>query len=602
MRGYYHNLYCYTFLYQRVILQMGRKNKWGCKWSFAVLVTGLWLLPVLSYSQPEELRRLIITPVAPPDQGIPVFRDHPDKAALIISSSLTNLTFDSNMGGIVDQRSEPARGRYILIIESYTQIIQSNAPGFMTGRFRVAAPQARDVLYYEIEPEERTRDLIPLVFNVEPIDARLFVDGQVVETNHTVQLSPGPKQILLEREGYRVLQDVITVSMDNVLFNYRMEEIDIVPVHIQSNVPGASVLIDGTVRGEIDRAGGLGLFLYPGTYALTLINTGYVTHSENLEVSEEGVNRATVELQSNFGKLVLEVRPSDARVELNRQDYSKQALVELAPGRYRLDVQKDGYAPHSETVEIVRNERLERSITLEAYSGSLQFSVTPSNARVRLLDETGRTVESWQGINLLRGLKVGRYKLEASAPGYSVREEDIVVRRDETSRVRLELESQAVTQRTQPLMQTEPPDSEKRFIWIVSAERMLFGGADFYEKTQPSAMSGLSFAVRRSLSQVFFGRFGIGLSYDPSGQLWYPYGQTAVGIKPGNFLFEAQVSMGPFMLNDEHIDETFSHSFLHSGIGVGLDTKMGAEIMLYYAIYTEPSQNIMAGMKLAYRL
>ena len=581
---------------------MGRKNKWGCKWSFAVLVTGLWLLPVLSYSQPEELRRLIITPVAPPDQGIPVFRDHPDKAALIISSSLTNLTFDSNMGGIVDQRSEPARGRYILIIESYTQIIQSNAPGFMTGRFRVAAPQARDVLYYEIEPEERTRDLIPLVFNVEPIDARLFVDGQVVETNHTVQLSPGPKQILLEREGYRVLQDVITVSMDNVLFNYRMEEIDIVPVHIQSNVPGASVLIDGTVRGEIDRAGGLGLFLYPGTYALTLIHTGYVTHSENLEVSEEGVNRATVELQSNFGKLVLEVRPSDARVELNRQDYSKQALVELAPGRYRLDVQKDGYAPHSETVEIVRNERLERSITLEAYSGSLQFSVTPSNARVRLLDETGRTVESWQGINLLRGLKVGRYKLEASAPGYSVREEDIVVRRDETSRVRLELESQAVTQRTQPLMQTEPPDSEKRFIWIVSAERMLFGGADFYEKTQPSAMSGLSFAVRRSLSQVFFGRFGIGLSYDPSGQLWYPYGQTAVGIKPGNFLFEAQVSMGPFMLNDEHIDETFSHSFLHSGIGVGLDTKMGAEIMLYYAIYTEPSQNIMAGMKLAYRL
>ncbi len=569
-------------------------------WFFCLLM--VIFLAGSAHAQTSELRRINIEQVPSPDQGIPVFRDHPDKAALIIYSSLTNLSFDSNMGGIVDQRNEPASGRYILIIEPYTQIIQINAPGFMTGRFRVAAPQARDVLYYEIEPEERTPDLIPLVFNVEPADARLFVDDQITETNRTVQLPPGPKQIRLEREGFRVLEDVITVSMDNVQFNYQMEEIDIVPVHIQSNVPGASVLIDGTVRGVIDQAGGLGLFLYPGTYVLTLSQTGYVTHSENLEISEDGENRITVDLQSNFGTLVLDITPFNARVLLNRQDYSEQALVELAPGRYRLDVQKDGYAPHSETVEIIRNEQLERSITLEAYTGSLQFSVTPSNARVSLLTDTGRTVESWQGINLLRGLKVGRYKLEASAPGYRIQEENIVVRRDETTQVQLELKSQAVTQRTQPILQPEPHDSQRRFAWIISAERMLFGGSDFYEETQPSAMSGMSFAVFRSLSQVLFGRLGLGLSYDPSVQLWYPYGQTAIGVKPRDFKFEAQVSMGPFLFSDGQNEESVSRSFLHAGIGAGLVSRMGVEFMLYYAIYTEPSQNVMAGLTLSYWL
>jgi len=381
-------------------------------------------------AQSNELRRLSITPMDRPDAGIPVFRDHPDKAAIIIESSLTNLVFESNMGGIVDQRSEPARGRYILIIEPFTQILQVNAPGFITGRFRVATPQARDVLYYEIEPEEVAPDLVPAIFNVTPADARLFVDDQITEINQTVQLPPGPKQVRLEREGYRVLEDVITVSLDNVQFNYEMEEIDLEPVQIQANVTEARVVIDGTERGQIDASGMFGLFLYPGTYALSVSHNGYVTGSKNLEITEEGENRFSIDLQRNIGELALNITPSDTQVELNRQDYSGKEIVELAPGRYRLEVQKEGYAPYNETVEIERDERLERIITLEAYTGSLQFSVSPGNARVRLLDEAGDAVASWHGINLLRDLKVGNYILQVEAPDHLPVEESVRISRD----------------------------------------------------------------------------------------------------------------------------------------------------------------------------
>jgi len=409
----------------------------------SMLLSKLMLAALLfagtSDAQTGNLQRFSITPIPPPSEGVAVFRDHPDKAGIIIESPITNLTFSSNMDGIVDQRSEPGRGRYVLIIEPFTQIIVVDAPGYIQGRFRVGNPVARDVLYYEIEAEESAPDLISVIFNVRPEDALLYVDDQQTETNRTVQLPPGLAELRLEREGYRIIEDVVTISPDNILFNFVMEQIDIVPVNISSNVTGARVVIDGTERGKIDRSGGFGLFLYPGTYALSVNSSGYVTHNETLEVTEEGDNRFTVDLQRNIGELALDLTPSDATVKLNRQDYSGQDLVELAPGRYRLDVQKQGYAPHSESFEIVRNERLERNITLEAYTGSLQFTVSPSNAKARLIDDSGRILQHWEGVNLIRGLKVGSYTLIVKAAGYQSSEQFLLISKDETLKHQVEL-------------------------------------------------------------------------------------------------------------------------------------------------------------------
>ncbi len=383
-------------------------------------------------TQSNELRRLSITPVDAPASGIPVLRDHPDKAAIIIESTLTNLDFDSNMAGIVDQYNEPGRGRYILIIEPFNQNIQVNVPGFITGRFRVGAPRARDVFYYQIEPEERMPDLIPVNFNVTPHDARLFVDDQITETNQTVQLPPGEKQIRLEREGYRVIDEVIVVSMDNVLFNYEMGKIDIVLVQIRTNVQDAAVLIDGSEVGRTDNSGGSDFFVYPGTYALTVSQSGYITYNRTLQVNEDKENRITMELNRNLGTLSIQVSPSDAAVQLNRRDYSRQSRIELAPGRYLLEVEKQGYEPHSETIEIGLNELIIRSVRLQAYTGSLQFTVSPTNASFSLRDPAGRTVGQWEGSRLLSELKAGYYTLHVEAPGYRSQKKNIHISKNET--------------------------------------------------------------------------------------------------------------------------------------------------------------------------
>lgn len=388
-------------------------------------------------TQAQELRRLDVERIA--SNRVAVFQDYTQYAAVIVESSVPNLRINSTLG-IVADLSEPAIGVYRVIIEPRPQIMTFEAPGFMQTRIGTGPLQARQVVEFTAEPQTRSQNLISVIFNVTPDDAQIAVDGELIRSGETVALPAGTREVQIEREGYRAISDFVEVSERNIQFNYRLDEIDIVPVRIRSNVEGARVVIDGTERGEIDRSGTRGLFLYPGSYALQLTQTGFVSQSRTIVVSEEGDNEFTVNLTRNIGELALTVTPADATVLINREAVTGQRLLELAPGRYRLEIEKEHYEPHSETIDIALNERLSRDITLQAHTGSLQFNVTPGDARVELIDATGRTVNQWTGLSLLRNVKAGRYTLRATADGHLPEEQQIVIVLDETLRVNLVME------------------------------------------------------------------------------------------------------------------------------------------------------------------
>jgi len=468
------------------------------------------ILTLVAAAEPAraQLQELEINPISV-DEALPVFLSHPDMAVIIIRSSITSLTFDSSFY-IVEQRSDPAAGEYILIIETEPQSIRVNAPGFMSQSIPLRGLSARQVLYYSVEPAAQGEDgTLPVVFRVQPPDASLFINGEPASIIGTLQLSPGSHEVRIECEGYASIEETIVVSTDQILFEYRLDEIDIVPVRITSNVPGARVSIDGMDRGEIDSRGGLGLFLFPDSYELEVTASGHIPVNRTIEVQETGSNSFGAELQRNIGTLVLEVEPGDAsiqlngenqalpstgilelspasyvleisragyftyretftlevgqrivrevslesntgvimleltpgdaRVEINRQHYANPSSIELTPGRYRLEVSKDGYAPYSESVDLALNQTLTREIVLQAYTGSLQFSVVPSDARVQLRNSNGEVAESWEGLNLLRNLRVGNYTLEVSTQGFVTHTRSIEIQRDETSQIQVEL-------------------------------------------------------------------------------------------------------------------------------------------------------------------
>jgi hypothetical protein len=197
-------------------------------------------------------------------------------------------------------------------------------------------------------------------------------------------------------------------------------------------------------QGEIDRSGSLGFFLYPDSYTLQLSQPGFLPQSQQIEVRESGSNTFSVDLIRNVGELSLQVTPADAKVMVNRVDYSGQRLIELAPGRYRLEVEKEHNETYSETIEIPLNQRISRVISLEAHTGTLQFRVSPNDAQVELVDASGRVVNRWNGTQILRDIQAGSYTLKISSAGHLPREDRFSIERNQMAQVTVELEEGAL--------------------------------------------------------------------------------------------------------------------------------------------------------------
>jgi hypothetical protein len=147
-----------------------------------------------------QLREFEITPVQ--NNRIPVFRDQPDMAAVIVNSSLTNLRLESNLE-IVAILGNPNQGEYILIVRPVRQIITVNAPGFQQGRVTIAATEPRQVLYYRVEPKpEVATNVIPTIVQITPTDAKVTIDGNLVDISKPVPIEIGTHRIRIEKQGF----------------------------------------------------------------------------------------------------------------------------------------------------------------------------------------------------------------------------------------------------------------------------------------------------------------------------------------------------------------------------------------------------------------
>jgi hypothetical protein len=344
-----------------------------------IMVVGLaTIMPDQAHAQ-DGLRRMTVEQQT--TDRILVFASHPDRAAVVITSSIPGLQIDTNLGIVADQ-SESGTGEYRIILEPSRQIIYIDAPGFIRAVFQTGNLNPRDVIHLTVMPEAPEEALVSVVINVQPADAILFIDDQVYPANETIRLPDGPVSVRIEREGSRSISETITVSNQNILFNYSLEEIEIVLVQVRSANIGATVTINGMRQGEIDRSGSLGFFLYPDSYTLQLSQSGFISQTRQIEVTESSSNTYSMDLLRNIGELALQITPPDAKVLVNRVDYSGQRLIELAPGRYRLKVEKYYHDHYSETIEIPLNQRISRVISLEAHTGTLQFRVTPNDALV----------------------------------------------------------------------------------------------------------------------------------------------------------------------------------------------------------------------------
>lgn len=455
----------------------------------------LAILFILPWNLVAQLQELEVTQIETPDRAIPVFREYPEASAIIIQSTIPDLQFDSNIGIVADV-SEPGTGEYRLIIQPMRQTITVGGTGLVQLRFNVNVTQARQVLFYTVE---KSRNEVQVLFRVDQPVAKIFLDG----VEYANQSSPQPVQVgtyalQIEAEGFQPIEESITINAENTFFEYAMQRRDPVILTVTSKPAQATVLLDGVEIGQTDATGNFQVFRFPDTHELEVTLNGYLSQSQQIQITEGGANRYDFELVRNIGTLKLDVLPNDAQVLLdkqpitvgkdieltpgiynleiikqgydrvrekieielgnyidkvytlekntgtiniivypsdaevliNRQSVQANENVEFAPGLYRVEVMREGFAPITEDVTLERGVNMQRRYELVAYTGRLQYSVTPSSAETVLLDESGKEVGKWTGLKIINDLKVGSYKLKVKAEGYKSNEKAIKISRD----------------------------------------------------------------------------------------------------------------------------------------------------------------------------
>jgi len=350
-------------------------------------------------------------------------------AAIQVVSDMDGFKYQS-YNGLVEVDDQP--GRDMVYLSPNERVLEIFKSGFeplkiILSEYGIQLKE-RDVWKIKITRQAKIGDLLPVTFFVQPQGAQITVNGKTVSSGQAVKLSKGSHRLSISKQGFKTKTENITVSEQNVVFNYTLNEVELEQVVIKSVPNEARIYLDNIEKGTTDD----GFFLYPGNYQLKLSKTGYLEVNKSITVSEGGNNEFTYTLSKNSGSLSLTVSPSGAKVLINKEDYSNRSNIELAPGRYKIELSKAGYNPQSETVTIQRGQTLRKTYTLIAKTGKLQFKVKPLNAKVSL-KKNGRTVQSWTGMKYLKDLQVGSYELECTASGFSTETTRITIEEQRTA-------------------------------------------------------------------------------------------------------------------------------------------------------------------------
>lgn len=152
-----------------------------------------------------QLKEFVVESEKAP-QAIPVFMNYPKAAAIIIYSSITNLSFTSNTGGITNQLGNSNEGKYTLIVEPEKQFLSVKSPGFKETRIKIEGLSPKDVRYFTIEEKvaDRKKEKGTLIINTIPQGAQFIVDGFPISgtTPQTLEMLSENYSLIISKTGY----------------------------------------------------------------------------------------------------------------------------------------------------------------------------------------------------------------------------------------------------------------------------------------------------------------------------------------------------------------------------------------------------------------
>jgi formylglycine-generating enzyme required for sulfatase activity len=213
-----------------------------------------------------------------------------------------------------------------------------------------------------------------------------------------------------------------------------------------------------------------GMALNAGTYTVSVTQDNYKPQETKINIQAGQDTRETITLEA-FGSLTVQPVPVDSRVRIMNIKPMYQDAMALAPGRYHIEVSKEGFETWEEWITLSSGENKVVSVNLVAKAAQLTVNVVPNDATV-LLKNTKK--------NYAPGMELapGSYEIQVSKKGYTTDVRKILLAAGEIKNVdvtlvdgdqqpKIVLAEKDVKEKNQKKIKvwTEPL-TEMEFVWI----------------------------------------------------------------------------------------------------------------------------------------
>ena len=250
----------------------------------------------------------------------------------------------------------------------------------------------------------------------------IFEKRKVTPSEYYFFLSFRSSMVTFSAEGYTPLYYQIPLRMEpGLVYKVVLKSIGVDPnnavnITIISDPPDAEKWLDGELLGT-ER----GFLVQPGEHKLEVKKDGYGSVHKEITVTKENFVFDNIKLQQvEDEQVTIKSEPSGAEVYLNGMRRGvTEAQLYLFPGKYRLKLILSGHFELEEDIEIKANAKNEFNYKLKRNYATVQFRVTPSDAKVFVSREeiVGNRIE----------LVNGAYSVEVKREGYDDYRESITV-------------------------------------------------------------------------------------------------------------------------------------------------------------------------------
>jgi len=255
------------------------------------------------------------------EKVIPIFPNHPEKAALIFYCPF-ELEFTSNMGGIIEKKQQQDN-KCILIIEPIIQVITIKSLGYKEKKFKIPKLNAKDVLYYSVETLSGFLEISTTPESGAEIIVRDADTKQIIikgESPIEEKINAGSYLIEVSKKGY------VNQSIGKE-FLFSTEKNEKLPIHMEKEkyqlsiygTSGASVNIDNKFVGRIPVENEV----EAGTHFIFVEKQGYLGASKEIKI--ENNQTISFDLKKTFDNAsYFEVRGDYVYFNKNLDDIDAQ--------------------------------------------------------------------------------------------------------------------------------------------------------------------------------------------------------------------------------------------------------------------------------------